>query len=292
MAALTPRVEAWRREGSHERVAGRTLWVRRSIGEGALVLLLHGFPSSSYDWRRLLELEPTWASLAFDFLGFGLSEKPRRHRYSLFEQADLTERLVGDPGRPVVAICHDMGTSVATELMARDLEGRLGFELAGVLLFNGSMVVERASLTIAQKLLRSRGGPLFAQLTSRSLFRRQFAELFSDAHPLSDEEAGDQWALITAGGGRTLGHRLVSYVSERSEHADRWHGAIRTWPRIVHLAWGLRDPVATTAVLAAVRDLRPEAPLTELPELGHYPQIEDPARIAAAARRLIESTRE
>jgi pimeloyl-ACP methyl ester carboxylesterase len=287
--SLTPRVEKWRGEGRVEIVAGRRLFVHRRDGDDPLLVFLHGFPSSSYDWRRVLDLERSRASVAFDFLGFGLSEKPRRHRYSLFEQADLTERVVGEPRRPVFAICHDMGTSVATELMARDLEGRLGFELAGVLLFNGSIVVERASLTIAQKLLRSPGGPVFARLTSRPLFHRQFAELFSAEHPLSDDEAADQWALIAAGGGRTLGHRLISYVSERSEHAERWHGAIRDWPGTLHLAWGLRDPVATTAVLEAVRGLRSNAPMTELPSLGHYPHIEDPAAIGDAVRRLLES---
>jgi pimeloyl-ACP methyl ester carboxylesterase len=287
VSALTPRVEAWRAEGAHEDVAGRRLWVRRREGPGPLLLFLHGFPSSSYDWRPLLDLQRSRASLAFDFLGFGLSEKPRRHRYSLAGQADLTEAVVGSPAEPVVAVCHDMGTSVATELMARDLDGRLGFELAGVLLFNGSMVVERASLTLAQKLLRSPGGPLFARLTSRPFFRRQFAALFSDDHPLSDEELADQWALVTAGGGRTLGHRLISYVSERSEHAERWHGALRQWPGELHLAWGLRDPVATTAVLDAVLELRPRAPLTRLPTLGHYPQIESPGRILAAIHRLV-----
>ena len=181
-----------------------------------------------------------------------------------------------------------MGTSVATELMARDLEGRLGFELAGVLLFNGSIVLERASPTPAQKLLRSPLGPLAARLSSERVFRHQFGSVFSAAHPLSDEEAADQWSLVCHGGGRTLGHRLIAYMDERIEHADRWHGAIRDWPRL-QLAWGLLDPVATVAVLDALRELHPGVPVTELPDLGHYPQLEDPGRMAgivgdAAAR--------
>jgi pimeloyl-ACP methyl ester carboxylesterase len=292
LAGLTPRVEAWRREGSVERVAGRNLWVRRRSGEGPVLVFLHGFPSSSYDWRRLLELEADRASIAFDFLGFGLSEKPRGRDYSLFEQADLTETLVADGGGPVIAIGHDMGTSVATELMARDIEGRLGFELVGVLLFNGSMVAELASLTLGQKLLLSRAGPLLARLASRRFFVQQLGGVFSEAHPLTEEEAADQWALVCANGGRTLGHHQVAYYRERIQHADRWHGALRDWEGELHYAWGLRDPVATPVMLRAVSELRPQAPVTELPELGHYPQIEDPAQIAAATRRLAESTRE
>jgi hypothetical protein len=175
-----------------------------------------------------------------------------------------------------------MGTSVANELMARDLEGKLAMEIAGIVLFNGSMVLEAASPTPAQKALRSRLGPLVARLSSERFFRHQFGSVFSAAHPLSDEEATDQWSLICHNGGRTLGHRLISYMDQREEHAERWHGAIREWPGALSLAWGLQDPVATTAVLAALRKLRPRVAVSELRELAHYPQIEDPQGLAEA----------
>lgn len=279
---LTPRVRAWRERGSSEDFRGHSIHAFRRQGEGPLLLLLHGFPSSSYDWVPLLELLGPRNVLAFDFLGFGLSEKPRDSDYSLFWQADLTEELVrrhGD-GRPVFVLAHDMGTSVANELMARDLEGKLEMELAGILLFNGSMVLEAASPTPAQRALRSRLGPLVARLSSERFFRHQFGSVFSAGHPLSEAEAADQWSLVCHNGGRTLGHRLVSYMDQRERYAARWHGAIREWPGELSLAWGMRDPVATTAVLAALRELRPGVTVSELSELAHYPQIEDPQAIA------------
>jgi pimeloyl-ACP methyl ester carboxylesterase len=281
---LTARVRAWQGRGQSEEFRGYGIHTFRQEGEGPLLLLLHGFPSSSYDWRLLLEQELPPNRLAFDFLGFGLSEKPREHDYSLFWQADLTEEVVRrhGEGRPVLIVAHDMGTSVANELMARDLEGKLEMEIAGIVLFNGSMVLEAASPTPAQRALRSRFGPLVARLSSERFFRHQFGSVFSAAHPLSDEEAEDQWSLVCHNGGRTLGHRLVSYMDQRETHAERWHGAIREWPGKLSLAWGLRDPVATVAVLAALRELRPEVPVNELPELAHYPQLEDPQRLAQA----------
>jgi pimeloyl-ACP methyl ester carboxylesterase len=281
---LTERVRAWQLRGQSEEFRGYRIHAFRQEGEGPLLLLLHGFPSSSYDWRLLLKQELPPNRLAFDFLGFGLSEKPREHDYSLFWQADLSEELVrrhGD-GRPVLIVAHDMGTSVANELMARDLEGRLEMEIAGIVLFNGSMVLEAASPTPAQKALRSRFGPLVARLSSERFFRHQFGSVFSEAHPLSEAEAADQWSLVCHNGGRTLGHRLISYMDQRETHAERWHGAIREWPGKLGLAWGLRDPVATTAVLSALRELRPGVAVSELPELAHYPQLEDPRRLAAA----------
>ena len=88
---LTERVRRWRDEGATEDVLGRRLFVHRRGGSEAPL-----------------------------FLGFGLSEKPRDHVYTLAWQADAAEELVRRAGSPpVFVVGHDMGTSVATELMAR-----------------------------------------------------------------------------------------------------------------------------------------------------------------------------
>jgi pimeloyl-ACP methyl ester carboxylesterase len=285
---LTDRVERWREEGAMEEVLGRRLFVRRREGTGPQLLFLHGFPSSSYDWRELLELrrEP---ALAFDFLGFGLSEKPRDHVYTLAWQADAAEELVRRAGSPpVFLVAHDMGTSVATELMARDLRGECDLDLSGALLFNGSMLLHLSSPTVGQRLLRSRLGPLFARLTSERSFRAQFARVFGEEHPLSSEEAADQWALIAHEGGQRIAHKTIHYMAERERFTERWHGAIRDWPGALTLAWGLHDPVATVEVLDGLRALRPGAEVVELPGAAHYPQIERPDAIAAALDRALD----
>jgi pimeloyl-ACP methyl ester carboxylesterase len=286
---LNERVAAWRDRGSDEEFRGNRIHLFGRDGREPLLVLLHGFPSSSYDWRLLLERETEHAVLAPDFLGFGLSEKPRDHTYTLHWQADLVEDLVrrhGD-GRPVFLLAHDMGTSVATELMARDIDGQLEMNVTGALLLNGSMVQGAASPTIGQRILRSPLGPVMSRLSSERFFRQQFGSIFSPGHPLTDEEADDQWALICAGGGRTLNHKTIAYMGERFKHADRWHGALRDWEKPLSLAWGMLDPVATEAVLDAVLELRPRASVTRFADLGHYPQIEDPDRVAEALQAAV-----
>jgi pimeloyl-ACP methyl ester carboxylesterase len=282
---LTERVQRWRDAGAIEEVLGRKLFVRRrGGGDGVLLLFLHGFPSSSYDWRALFELRPAGeATLCFDFLGFGLSEKPRDHTYTLAWQADAAEELVRRSGAErVFVVGHDMGTSVATELMARDLRGELRVDMSGALLFNGSMLLHLARPTPGQKLLRSRLGPLFARLTNERGFRAQFARIFSPEHPLSDAEAADQWSLLAHGGGQRIAHLTINYMAERERFTERWHGAIRDWPGALSLAWGMHDPVARTAVLDGLRELRPGVEAIELPDAGHYPQVEQPELISAA----------
>jgi pimeloyl-ACP methyl ester carboxylesterase len=274
-----------------EEVLGRRLFVhRRAGGEDPLLLFLHGFPSSSYDWRELFELRQGRATLAFDFLGFGLSEKPRDHLYTLAWQADAAEELVRRAGSPpVFVVGHDMGTSVATELMARDLRGELDMEMTGALLFNGSMLLHLAKPTVGQRLLRGPLGPLFARLTSERTFRAQLARVFSPEHPLGAAEAADQWSLITHDGGQRIAHRTIHYMDERERFTDRWHGAIRDWPKPLTLAWGMRDPVARPEVLDGLRALRPGVETIELPDAGHYPQIERPDLIAAALDTALEA---
>jgi pimeloyl-ACP methyl ester carboxylesterase len=281
MAELTARVAAWQRTGTLIDVQGHKIFVRERPGadDRPPILFLHGYPSSSYDWRDAFDTLDGYRLVVFDFLGFGLSDKPRDVLYSLSLQADIAEAIAGRFGdTPVVMVSHDMGSSVASEILARDIDGRLSFKLRSALLFNASLVRERASLLWGQKLLLSRVGPFVARLTSEFAFRRQFGGIFSDAHPLSDDEAADQWSLLSHNGGHRLLQRLIYYNHERvtPPTSERWHNALRDWPGRLELGWAGRDPICTEAVLQAVLSLRPAAEVSRLPALGHYPQIEDP----------------
>jgi pimeloyl-ACP methyl ester carboxylesterase len=185
-----------------------------------------------------------------------------------------------------------MGSSVATELLARDLEGKLSFPLRSVLLFNASLVRERASLLWGQKILLSRFGPIAARLSNETGFRRSFAGIFAESHPLSREEAADQWSLLSQQEGHRLLNRLIYYNRERvtPPTSDRWHHALAEWSGRLELGWAELDPICTEAVLQAVLRLRPQAPLTRLPGLGHYPQLEDPPTVYEVIRRHAAGT--
>lgn len=291
-SGLPATVTAWRDGGTRLSTEAGNVFVRSSAaGAGPTVVLLHGFPSSSFDFRHVVPRLGDHPWLTLDFLGFGLSDKPRPHRYSLMEQADIVQEVVAARvDGPVLILAHDMGTSVTTELLARDLEGGLPFELQAAVLTNGSVILERASLRPIQKILRGPLGPVAARLVNRRGFVRGFAKLFSPTHPLSPEEADAQWALLTEKDGHRIAHLLASYLEERIRHAERWHGAVRDWPKPLGFLWADGDPVATTNVLAGLRELRPAASVVDLPGLGHYPQVEDPATFTAGVRELLRLT--
>lgn len=285
---LSKSVREWRDGGRWVSTDAGELFVRSGAGQGPTVLLLHGFPSCSYDFRPVVARLAGRPWLTMDFLGFGLSDKPRPHRYSLLEQADLVQQVVASTTTgPVVLAAHDMGTSVTTELLARDLEGTLPFDLRRAVLSNGSVILERASLRPIQKVLRGPFGGVAARLTNRRSFVRSFGRLFSAQHPLSQDEAAAQWELLCHNGGNRIAHLLSAYLDERVRYAQRWHGAVRDWPKPLGFVWGLGDPVATTNVLDGLRELRPAADVVELPGLGHYPQLEDPDGYTDAVLRLL-----
>jgi pimeloyl-ACP methyl ester carboxylesterase len=289
---LTPRVTAWAAAGEREPVLGDGIHVAGRAGSGpATLVLLHGFPSSSYDFRRLLDAWPDPPALAFDFLGFGLSDKPRDADYSLRRQADLAVELMRRhvPG-PAFMVAHDIGASVASELFARDLARELEADVRGALLLNSSMIQHLAEPTSGQNLLRGPLGAVAARLMNERFFRRQFGSIFSPAHPLTEEEAEDQWQLLRHNGGHRLGHRLIGYMDEREREADRWLGALRDWPKPLSFVWGMADPVAIPRVLRGLQELRPHAPTTELDGVGHYPQIEVPERVAEVLRQAVAAT--
>jgi pimeloyl-ACP methyl ester carboxylesterase len=290
VALLPESVGRWRDGGQLVPTRAGRVFVRASAwGEGPTVLLLHGFPSSSYDFRDATRRLGDRSWLTLDFLGFGLSDKPRPHRYSLMEQADIVEEVVAASiVGPVVLIAHDMGTSVATELMARDIEGALSFELQRAVITNGSVILELASLRPSQKILRGPLGPLLSRLTNKRSFLRGFGKLFSPAHPLSADEGRDQWALLSHNDGQRILHLLSAYLDERVRYAGRWHGAVRDWPKPLAFLWAADDPVATTDVLAGLRLLRPSALSVQMPGIGHYPQIEAPEQFTDLALDLMD----
>ncbi|WP_227538139.1 alpha/beta fold hydrolase [Marinobacter vulgaris] len=85
------------------------------------ILLIHGFPTASWDWHKIWPaLRQAHRVVAMDMLGFGFSEKPASHRYSIHQQADIVEGVVRQLGLDRFhVLAHDYGDTVAQELLAR-----------------------------------------------------------------------------------------------------------------------------------------------------------------------------
>jgi pimeloyl-ACP methyl ester carboxylesterase len=259
------------------------VFVRR-MGAGETLTLLHGFPSSSHDWAKVAPaLAERNALLMPDFLGFGASEKPAPHDYSLHEQADLVAALWEHGGVTSSAIvAHDYGVSVAQELLARAAQGTLAVELRGVTFLNGGVYPElhRPQPTQLALLDRERGAALSAGITEE-LFVAGLRPTFADAYD-ADADSHEIWRGMSRANGHHGSHRLIRYITDRERNDGSWVSALEHTTVPVSFIWGMLDPVSGAHMAQRIRERLPAAPFKELADVAHWPPLEAPERVAAA----------
>lgn len=271
---------AWKASGAFFEWKKRKLFYRIG-GEGEALLLLHGFPTSSWDWKDVWEtLTHQYKVLTLDYLGFGFSEKPKDGHYSIFEYADQVEFFLQEQGiKKLHILAHDLGDTVAQELVARFREKLSGQRIGGpdlesVFFLNGGIFPETHRPRAVQKLLNGPLGFLFSRLVNKTSFQKSFSEVFGPNTKPVQEELDGFWECVNNGGGKLIYHKLIRYMRERKIFRDRWVGAILDSPIPYALADGLEDPVSGRHVVDRLREMRPDAKVYELPGIGHYPQTE------------------
>jgi len=120
------------------------------------VLVLHGFPTSSYDFHFVIDsLAAKRRVLALDMLGYGLSDKPDV-AYTMALQADIVAAFVADAGVERLALLtHDMGDTVGGELPGAPAGGHLAGRGHPPGADQRSIYIELAQLSAGQLLLLS-----------------------------------------------------------------------------------------------------------------------------------------
>uniref|UniRef100_A0A7N4NUI3 Mesoderm specific transcript n=1 Tax=Sarcophilus harrisii TaxID=9305 RepID=A0A7N4NUI3_SARHA len=236
-----------------------------AVGSSEIVVLLHGFPTSSYDWCKIWEglTQRFHRVIALDFLGFGFSDKPRPHNYSIFEQASIVEGLLGHLGlqnQRINLLSHDYGDTVAQELLYRYKHNRTGRVLINSLcLSNGGIFPETHHPTLLQKLLKDGGliSPILTRLMNFFFFARG----------------------------------LLEYINQRKKHRDRWVGALASMAVPLHFIYGPLDPVNPhPEFMNLYRKMLPQSTVSILDDhISHYPQLEDPMGFLNAYLNFINS---
>lgn len=282
-----PRMEldAWHAQGRIYRHHGRPIFYA-DAGEGEALLLIHGFPTASWDWHALWPaLTERFRCIAPDMLGFGFSAKPPGHDYRIAEQADLHEGLLDELGiERCHVLAHDYGDTVAQELLARDLDrreaGRPG-RIASLCLLNGGLFPETHRPRPIQRLLIGPLGPALVRLLSRGSFERNMRRIFGPDTPPSEADLAAFWKLARRDNGLRAYPKLIRYMQERQAHRARWVSALADAPVPLRLIDGVQDPVSGGHMAARYRELVPAADVVEL-ACGHYPQLELPEATLAA----------
>lgn len=257
----------------------------RRRGQGPALLMLHGFPTWSYDYAEVAaDLSTDHDVITLDFLGYGASDKPNPYDYSVAESADVVEDLVAHLRlESVRLVAHDYGGIVAQELVDRVRAGALSFGIASLVMMNSGMVYSAYRPTRLQKLLILPViGRLIAGRVSAGRLRSGLDGV--RAVPLTDAELHDLWYGVSLNDGHKIAHLLIRYNAERAVHHRRWERALADWDGPLRLVWGLDDPVSGRHVLERAVAVLPRAEVTALDGVGHYPQSEAPQAIADAVR--------
>jgi len=80
---------------------------------------------------------------------------------------------------------------------------------------------------------------------------------------------------------------IIRYMDERDTFVRRWIGALERLDVPALVAWAAKDPVAVLAIGEQLASEIPGAEKVIWDDLGHYPQVEDPQRVAEAIRRFL-----
>lgn len=278
-------LEAWRAAGDEQRVLGRRLFVMDSAPGDTTrtaALLVHGFPTAGWDWHAIWgPLAARYRLVAPDLLGFGFSEKPAGHDYTIHEQADLMEALADALGLARYhVLAHDYGDTVAQEMLARQNARAAGPEWRSLCLLNGGLFPETHRARFAQKLLQGPLGGIATRALRRGTLDRNMRAIFGPDTQPGRELLDGFWRLMIHDGGKRNMHRLMQYIRDRRVHRERWLAALREARVPVRLINGSVDPVSGAHMVARYRELVGDGDIVALDRIGHYPQVEAPQAVA------------
>jgi pimeloyl-ACP methyl ester carboxylesterase len=275
----------WRDTGAYFDHRGhRIFWREGGMLAAPPLLLIHGFPTASWDWEAVWpELAKRYRLLTLDMIGFGFSDKPTGYKYSILDQADIHESLLRERGvGSYHVLAHDYGDTVAQELLARGIEQGDRPKLASVCFLNGGLFPETHHPVLIQKLLLSPFGPLVARLTKQKAVARNMGRIFGPRTQPDAMLIDAFWELIAMQDGVRAFPKLIGYMPERRLRRERWVGALQKTSVPIKLIDGTYDPVSGAHMVQRYRELIAHPDVTELPGIGHYPQIEAPREVLAA----------
>ncbi|GAA1527367.1 alpha/beta fold hydrolase [Actinomadura kijaniata] len=257
----------------HLDVDGVRVFYRESLPErpdAPVLLLLHGFPSASHQFRRLIDaLGARHRLIAPDYPGFGHTEAPDGFAHSFDRLADVIEGFVGKLGlERFVMYVFDFGAPVGFRIAER-----LPERIAGLVVQNGNAYEEGLSEG-ARDFIALRPDVPGAEDTIRGLLtlsgtRGQYETGVADPETV----APDGWTLdqhfLDLPGRKEAQVALAFDYHSNVERYGRWQAWLREHTPPTLITWGADDPFfPAPGARAYLRDL-PDAEL-HLFDTGHF----------------------
>ncbi len=247
------------------------------------LLCVHGNPTWSYLWRRLLAAPPSgWRVVAPDQLGMGWSDRltgPRTLAQRVADLGDLTDALGVDG--PVVTVAHDWGGIVSLGWALAHRE-----QVRGVVLTNTAVAMPEGDLGPALIRLAHAPGIRAAVTVGTPVFVRGATALSRPALPAAVRRAYAA-PYRSARRRRSVGD-FVADIPFREGHPSRpvqeeIAEGIRGLDVPALLLWGPRDPVFGERYLTDLRGRLPRAQVHRFEGASHLLPEDAPQYAAAVA---------
>lgn len=230
-------------------VAGRRVFYREAgPADAPAIVLLHGFPTSSFMFRNLIpQLSDRYRVIAPDFLGFGYSDAPSADEfdYTFDALADVTAGLLQQLGVSRYAIyVQDYGAPVGWRLALRDpaaitaivTQNGNGYDAGFVESFWTTVwAYQREQTPQTEEGVR---GAL-----SLESIRWQYLEGVSDESLVSPDTWHHDFALIARPGNDVIQLALFLDYATNSKLYPALHDYLRTSEVPVLAVWGENDPI-------------------------------------------------
>jgi haloalkane dehalogenase len=247
--------------------------------DGPAVLLVHGYPESSYMWRDALPAlgAAGWRALAPDLPGYGDSEPDPPGTWE--RHIEAIDRFVEelDPG-PVALVTHDWGVLVGLR-WACDHPGAAG----ALVISDGGFFADRRWHDLANAMRTpGEGEKLIAGYTREGLG----GTLKTLSSGISDQALDEYWKGF-ADETRRQGH-LELYRSGDFEKLEPYEGRLAELALPTLILWGADDRFATVKMANRFHDEIPGSELEVFQGAGHFIWEDEPERAPAALVDFLE----
>lgn len=268
---------------------GRMHCVR--AGEGPRLVLVHGTPTWSYEWRHVIRQYATSHEvIAVDHLGFGRSERPVTASYSPESHArrfgQAMTRLA--PDGQVTLVVHDFGGPIALDWALENAR-----RLRHLVVVNSWMW----PLTDDPAMART------ARLAGSGLFRLMYRYMNASLRLIMPSAYGDRRRLTrdvhaqylaafpdADSRERVLFALARSLAGSTAFYATLWSRRERLVDVPASLLWGMKDSAFRPHMLERWQQALPHAAVHRFPEAGHWPQEEEPEQFGRVLADLLGTT--
>lgn len=303
---LSPLAQAWQNNGKY--ISWRsTLKENESFGEldiftiqkgnpeNPAILMIHGYPTSSFDFYELFELlSNDYYVCALDTPGYGLTDKPRDgYVYSIEDDARLVDYYIRDILKlnSFALYTHDKGDSVGLALL-KIYTQQDNYKITHHFITNGNIYLPLADLSKIQLLLLDkRTGPFITRYLSGERMAKRMNTLVHSI-PKSSKKVAAVASTIDYQDGGKVQHSIIQYLNQRHECENEWLVNLQTSNVPATMIWGVDDPIATLKVSDFVwneilKNRQTKSYYWKLPLANHYLQNDQPEVINLIIRQTL-----